>query len=321
MEFKSSLPMISVVVCTYNRAELLANVLRTLCGQTIDSSCYEVIVVDNNSEDNTRSATEEFCLRYHNVRYCLETIQGLSHARNRGWREAQGEYVAYIDDDCEVPEQWLAVAKDIIVRLSPGVFGGPFYAFYNTHKPRWYKDSYGSHEPFKKEKVLNKQESVNIYGGNMFFRRTLLQRSGGFNTELGMSGKKISYGEETALMRLISNTMPDQLIYYDTKLYLYHLVQAKKMTMKWIVCSSFARGRTSYYASATESISGLPLVGGKLRLTKRTLGLLRTIAVDIARSIFRRDRKQYLYAQNYFYERASQDLVKLGKIWEQYHHS
>ena len=114
---------ISVVICTYNRAELLANSLQTLCEQTINKSDYEVLVVDNNSQDSTPNLTESFCRYYPNIRYFLETRQGLSHARNRGWQEAKGLYVAYIDDDCKVPEQWLTIAMKIIDRIAPTAFG------------------------------------------------------------------------------------------------------------------------------------------------------------------------------------------------------
>ena len=103
----SSSPLISVVVCTFNRADLLETSLEALDEQILESSEYEVIVVDNNSTDNTLNVVEELCNRLTSLRYCFEPNQGLSHARNRGWREAMGEYVAYIDDDCKVPGQWL----------------------------------------------------------------------------------------------------------------------------------------------------------------------------------------------------------------------
>ncbi len=118
--------MISVIICNYNRVELFANALQTIREQTLETSYYEIIVVDNNSQDGTHDIMEHFCRDYANIRYCLETRQGLSHARNLGWREANGEYVAYIDDECKVPVQWLAVARQIIERQSPAVFGGPY---------------------------------------------------------------------------------------------------------------------------------------------------------------------------------------------------
>ena len=66
---------ISVIVCTYNRANLLINVLQSLCEQSIETLDYEVVVVDNNSSDNTREVVDEFCRRFSHVRYCFEPKQ------------------------------------------------------------------------------------------------------------------------------------------------------------------------------------------------------------------------------------------------------
>ena len=309
---KSFSPLISVVVCTYNRSDLLVGALRTLCEQTLDRSCYEVIVVDNNSTDNTRDLTEQFCHCYPNVRYCLETEQGLSHARNRGWREAKGEYVAYIDDDCKVPEQWLTVAKDIIDRFSPGVFGGPAYAFYNTLKPCWFKDSYSSHEPFKDVRILKNEECVEIFGMNMCFSRTLLEKVGGFDVRLGMCGEKIAYCEETALILHVSNTMTDELIYYSPKLYVYHLVQEERMTVRWLVRSWFVIGQYSNYCS------DLPQLTERLQLLKQIARQLIVIAKNLTHGALRRNRREYAYFRNYLHERTYQHLFKLGKLYGQY---
>ena len=79
---------ISAIVCTYNRSELLGDALRTLCHQSLDASEYEVVIVDNNSTDNTPEIVEEFCRRFPNVRSCFEPQLGLSQARNRGWQAA-----------------------------------------------------------------------------------------------------------------------------------------------------------------------------------------------------------------------------------------
>jgi len=114
------------VICTHNRADLLADVLETICKQSLTAPGYEIIVVDNDSEDDTRRVTEAVSHRYSNVRYILEPRCGLSHARNRGLREANGQYVAFMDDDCKAPTHWLAVAKEIIDRVKPAVFGGPY---------------------------------------------------------------------------------------------------------------------------------------------------------------------------------------------------
>ena len=246
----------------------------------------------------------------------METQQGLSRARNRGWHVARGEYVAYIDDDCRVPEQWLSMANDIIERVSPDAFGGPFFAFYNTPKPRWYKDSYGSHEPFKEARILNEKECVNIFGGNMFFCRTLLEKLDGFDTGLGMSGKKIAYGEETALLKHISVTMPDQLFYYDPALYVYHLVQAKKMTMLRIMRERFVRSGYTYRVLHDD----IPPAVSRFYLLKHAATILFAFTLDFMRGVFKRNHRQYPYIQNYLYEHTFQHLKRLGRIYEIYLH-
>lgn len=143
--------LISAVICTYNRCSILGNAIESLCNQTLCSSQYEIIVVDNNSTDATREVVESF-LNFYNIRYLFESRQGLSYARNSGWENAQGKYIAYFDDDCQVPTNWMTEAKKIIENLEPYVFGGPTYPFYDLSKPQWFKDSYQTftygEEPF-----------------------------------------------------------------------------------------------------------------------------------------------------------------------------
>ena len=315
------LPRISVVVCTYNRADLLAGVLQTLCEQTIDGSEYEIIVVDNNSSDDTRFVVEEFCRRYRNIRYCFEPNQGLSHARNRGWREAHGEYVAYIDDDCKAPEEWLMVAREVIDQVSPGVFGGPYYPFYAIPKARWFKDSYGSHEEGNEARVLGQNRYLS--GGNIFFRRTLLESLGGFDPRFGMSGQKIAHGEETALQRLVRTVMPDQPIYYDPRLYVYHLVPARKMSIGYIVRRCFASGRDAWWVfrvgTTPREREGHLLGQIALVFLKSSLALL-LIVLDFSFGMFFRDRSRYPYLQNYLYEHTFRYVGRLGGYSGQLRH-
>ena len=307
---------ISVVICTYNRAELLANALQTLCEQTINKFHYEVLVVDNNSKDNTRSVTEDFCRRYPNIRYCFEIQQGLSHARNCGWREANGAYVAYIDDECKVPAKWLAVACQIIKKLAPAVFGGPYYGYHNSSTPRWWKKSYESFEHSKTSRALSDEEYLR--GANIFIQRNLLAMIGGFNVELGMSGKKLAYGEEAHLQRRIRAIMHDDIIYYDPELYIYHLIRPEKMTWRYILKSRFAGGRHIYTVFCDNTIK-IPLLP-QLQLLVQTIITLFMFFGDILIGILKRDRKQYPYLQNYLYEKTFGYVQKLGFIYERYTH-
>ena len=312
----SSRPAISVVICTYNRAALLANGLQTLCEQTLAKSHYEVIVIDNNSKDETGAVTEDFCRRYPNIRYFFESQQGLSHARNRGWREAQAAYVAYIDDECKVPPQWLTIAKQIIDRLSPAVFGGPYYGYHNTLPPRWWKESYEAFEHSDTARALSEGEYVR--GGNLFIQRRLLESMGGFEVTLGMSGNKLGYGEESHFQRRVRATLPNELIYYDPNLYTYHLVRPEKMTWRYILTSRFGSGRHIYsvFWENTPQTDRLP----HLKLLGQAVYIFLRFFAGFFIGVLRRDRKRYPYLQNYWYENTFEHVQSLGLIYERYIH-
>jgi glycosyltransferase involved in cell wall biosynthesis len=301
--------LISVVICTYNREDLLRSAAQSVCEQTLASDEFELIIVDNNSRDNTKLVAAEFCARYPNVRYCCETAQGLAHARNRGLAEAHGLYVAYIDDDCKVPPQWLAVARDIIEQQRPTIFGGPFFAFYNSHKPAWFKDVYGSYELSAEARALLAGEFV--FGGNMFFIRDVLAKVGGFHTGYGMVGNTLDYGEEIVPQMAIREQMPEAGIFYDPALFVYHLVRPEKLSIWWSWRESFSRGKTR------ERMAGRKTGGHATVPAASSLDVLRAvwrIVADIVRGVFVRDRALYPHVQNYWHEHTRRYIARLGQL-------
>ena len=97
------IPFVSVVVCTYNRKNLLKSCLNSIYAQDYPKSNFEVIIVDGGSTDGT----EELCKEFPRIRFITETKFGLAYARNKGAEIARGSIVAYTDDDCIVDKQWL----------------------------------------------------------------------------------------------------------------------------------------------------------------------------------------------------------------------
>lgn len=304
-------PIISIIVCTYNRAELLGNALRTLCDQSLDPSEYELIVVDNNSNDRTSAVVEKFARDHKNIRYVLERKQGVSHARNRGWKEARAEYIAYSDDDCEVPHEWLNVAKEIIEESAPIAFGGPHYAFYKSKKPEWFRDSYESRDFGTEARVLTKNEF--LIGCNFFLRRSVLQQLGGFKAELGMNGSKVGYGEETELQKRIRSALGEDAVCCDPRLLVYHLVRPEQMTLPWIARKFVAKGR---YKTMVLQNNHHPI--GRTSLLLEAARTLTALVFDFGVAVVKRDRTRYEYLQNYFYEHNSKYLIRLGRLLESY---
>jgi glycosyltransferase involved in cell wall biosynthesis len=244
--------------------------------------------------------------------------QGLSHARNFGLHQAKGEFIGYIDDDCLIPNDFLNVAKKIIEQLSPGIFSGPSYSFYQSPKPRWYKDRYGSNVPFKEQRQLRHHDCEYIHGCNMFFRRSLLLKIGGFDPTLGMSGDKIFYGEETAAIRKVIDVFPETSVYYAPRLYLYHLVQDERMQLKWFFRMFFARGGTSYHIRRCKLERGRKINHSHYQLLDQLMRTVIVLGIDLVRCLCMRNRNQHPHWQNYVIEHSSRHIIRIGILYEQY---
>lgn len=106
----------TVIVCTYNRCQSLADTLDSLAKSIVPASTdWEVLIVDNNSADRTRQVVEEFTRRFPGrFRYVFEPRQGKSFALNRGIRETQADVLAFTDDDVIAEPAWLwNLTKDL----------------------------------------------------------------------------------------------------------------------------------------------------------------------------------------------------------------
>ncbi len=301
--------LFSVVTYTYNREKLLAQILESVCNQSISLDSYEVVVVDNRSTDGTRTVVESFAARFPNVRYTWEEKQGCSAARNRGWKEAVGDYVAYIDDDAKAPVEWLQVAENVIRIQNPDIFGGPVYPFYLSPKPVWYKDEYSTFSNGDQPRILSDINEF-FHGSNLFVRRLLLEELGGFDERLGMFGNRLGYGEETAFLNQVRSRKSEAIIFYEPKLYAFHVVRPEKYALSWQLRSRFALGRYNYRAYG-DSVT-------KLR-SRHVLGFFAlpvVIAWQATLGILLRDRKLYPHYQNYIIERIFKNISTWGKLYQ-----
>ena len=290
---------------------MLDALLATACVQDLDRTEYEIIVIDNGSRDRTRAVVESYCSKFSNVRYVFEGKPGLSPARDRGYREARGEYVAYTDDDCKLPPQWLTVAKGIVIQHAPAAFGGPYYAYYNRLKPQWFKDAYRSSVPIACARQLQPNEYF-LSGNNMFFRRSVLAQLGSFASERGRG--LLGFSEDTEMQLRLHKTLPGQIVYYDPQLLVYHLVPPYRMTLRGAIYYNFAGSRNSAWFSLHLKLR-TPL--SRAQLFRQALQAVARLLFDLARTP-RRDRQLYPYYQNWLYERAFQHIDTLGYLYGQW---
>lgn len=298
---------ISVVICTYNRADLLKLAIDSLIKQSLSITDFEVIIIDNNSTDNTQTIALEYVENNQNIKYFLEKKVGLSHARNRGYLEAKGDYIAYADDDCVLPTDWLLNAKNVMVEKEPDVLGGPVYPFYLYPKPSWYKDSYEllTFGDFARE--LNKNEY--LIGCNIFLKKEVLVQVNGFDPKFGMTGNTIGYAEESELQIRLRSILGEGCVFYDPKLYVNHLVRFEKMTITWVMKSFYSRGKHNYFLK--RRINNLS-THSKLSLIKNILRTYVKIILHIPFGFLFRDRKLFPSFKNFLYEKMQGHIKKLG---------
>lgn len=236
-------PTLSIAVCTYNRADVLPKCLESLVDQTTTPELFEVLIIDNNSTDETKKIALDFCGKNTNFKYIFEEKQGLSQARNRAIDEAKGEFLAYIDDDAIADREWVKNILDAIKTDSSMVaFGGPIYPWYNSEKPKWFKDEFGLHSLGDKHLQLSLQNyPFGLSGSNMIFKKEILNKYHGFSAEYGMNGGKIAFGEESFLFnKMLKN---NENIQYFPEIFVHHLVSDKSYSLKEAFKRSIQNGK------------------------------------------------------------------------------
>jgi glycosyltransferase involved in cell wall biosynthesis len=179
-------PDISVVICTYNRAALLTEALRSLFAQKVDNFNYEIVVIDNNSSDDTPATVES--LKAESpvpLRYFRETRQGNAYARNAGVEQAAAPIIAFLDDDCIADQNWLATMKSAFDRDPELAFvGGRVLPVWENDPPAWLNTShwaplalldYGT-----EEREIKGQTPLGLLTANIAVRKEVFGELGGF---------------------------------------------------------------------------------------------------------------------------------------------
>jgi len=280
----ASNPKISIIVCTYNRADLLLGCLQALAIQMLDCELYEVVIVDNNSTDNTQEIAHRVIANNVNFRIVSESKQGLSHARNCGWQEAVGEFIAYIDDDAKAEPDWIMQMYSFIkCNSTVEAFGGPYRAFYQKPPPLWFPPEYGTYSLGDVTRKIHIGEEF-VSGTNMVFRKSLLNALGGFNTALGMKGGQLAYGEETRLLLDIAEQGVD--VYYLPNMSVDHLVAYYKISLRWLLRSAYANGHCSEVTFSLRRTWQGSLFGIVVGLMKMVLIFFRPGRMPIKRRVY-----------------------------------
>jgi glycosyltransferase involved in cell wall biosynthesis len=197
---------LTLLVCTYNRSKDLRDLLETALAQETDGAfTYEVLVVDNNSTDDTRKVTESYIDAGHaRLRYLFEPRQGKSYALNTGLSHIRGRLHVIVDDDQILPSGW---AKEIVeaFRLHPEVtfIGGKILPLWQKEPPNWLTKQHwaaiGMSDYGESEVVVDAGNQLCLIGCS--FRTEDVLAVGGYTQELGVNSKQIGGTEDLEVLQ------------------------------------------------------------------------------------------------------------------------
>lgn len=251
----------SVIVCTYNRSASLQRTLRSLQQQVVeDGLTWEVLIVDNNSKDDTQAVVETFCATFPRARYCYESRQGLSFARNHGIFQARGDIVLFTDDDVAPEPDW--VQRLIAGMLATGcdACGGFIAPVWETPPPPWLTNRFHGFLAIKTERTDTYEidaQSPLPFGANMAFRRDVFSRFGLFDVTRGRTGDILASGEDGELFARLVAGGGKVMFFGNARV--HHAVESFRTTKRY-----FRRWRhqTSRNLAQSRGFAGSRRIGG-----------------------------------------------------------
>lgn len=237
---------ITVILCTHNRCRDLRVALESVAACVLPASVsWDVLVVDNNSTDQTHDVARDFCARYPaRFGYLFEPRPGKSHALNAGILKARGDILAFMDDDVTVDPAWLRNLTAALEDIDWAGAGGRIVLQWPAIVPRWLSTdgplARHGFPGFDQGSVAKKLDAP-PFGTNMAFRKAMFEKHGGFRTDLGPSPYNEIRNEDTEFgRRLIS---AGERLHYEPSAVVFHPVLQAKLNKKHFLKWGIDKGR------------------------------------------------------------------------------
>jgi glycosyltransferase involved in cell wall biosynthesis len=279
----------SVIVCTFNRAASLGRTLRALQAQQVRAGVdWELLVVDNNSRDDTRRVVEGFAQEFPRTRYCFEQRQGLSHARNHGIAAARGQVLLFTDDDVAPEPDWIERILDGMAASGCIACGGFIAPAWETPPPAWLTERFHGFLAVRAERTDTypiTREVQPPFGANMAFRREVFERFGLFDVTRGRNGSVLASGEDGELFERIIAAGEKVMFFGDARV--HHTVESFRVTRRYFRRWRYQTSRNlaeSRGQPANRKILGVPpyLAGQLVRALWRALVARLSEPADVA---------------------------------------
>lgn len=240
---------ISVILCTYNRCQNLVKALESIALSDMPTdTTWEVLIVDNNSKDETRKTAEDFCSRYpRRFRYVFEQKQGKSNALNTGIEESQGSILAFMDDDVIVHSAWLRNITSPLRSTEWAGAGGRIAAKEDFETPPWLalEGPFGMAGMFALFDFGDEAGELKSppFGTSMAFQKKMFEKYGGFRTDMGPKPGSEIRNEDTEFGRRIMAA--GERLWYAPGAVVYHGVPEKRLTQRYLMRWWYDHGRAT----------------------------------------------------------------------------
>ena len=281
----------SVLIATYNRAVLLDETLSWLTRMRVSPDlAWEVIVIDNNSRDETRAVVERHQRTFPvALTYLFEGRQGRSSALNSGIAAAKGRVLAFTDDDVRVQDGWLDAACGPLLAEggAPAYTGGPVRPIWGAPPPRWLDldrgDLWGTIAiQDHGAQVLGYEEVRKVpLGANMAVRSDVFPVVGPFRADLGRADGSVLLGQEVPewLLRVRQAGLTGL---YVPAMEVHHHIPAHRLTPRYFRRWWFGKGVSR---AALERIQPVTELGIDLLRTPHLLGVPRFMYGSLLRDV------------------------------------
>lgn len=234
----SELPHVTIAIPTYDREKWLRETLAGLTTQDYPTDRLEILIIDNNSPDNTREVVASFSEAKHSPRHLLETQQGANFARNRALAEAQGEIIVYGDDDILMGATWLRELMQPFVNdpdQKIGAVAGEVVPVFPEGCPDWVRSF---HEPQALRADMGPASPKQVpMSANLAFRRDVLREQGGWDTNVGRKGKRVFGGEENGPIRRLHQAGYE--VWFAPRASVDHQMPKGRTTMRYVKRHAF----------------------------------------------------------------------------------
>jgi glycosyltransferase involved in cell wall biosynthesis len=271
---------ISVIIPTMNRKALLAKALDSLARQTYPPDRFEILVIDNGCQMETKRLCHELSRRISNVFYLPNPSPGLHSCRNMGLRQSKGQIAAFVDDDIKAFRSWLDGINEGFADRTVGMVGGKALPDYEVPPPPWMKRLWrqqaggrvlGSHSLVDMGDQPREISPSFVFGCNYSIRRNLAIELGGFNPD-GFPRNLIRYRGNGEMALSIAIRQQGYKVWYNPKASVYHYVAAERLTKGYVEWRYLIQGISRSYADIRRS-GGLRGRHSLLRLAKHLLKL------------------------------------------------